>query len=223
MGAVLLDCLGTLVELLPPAPRLRDELRRRAGIVVGERAAAAAFRAEIGYYLAHHLDAHDGPSLERLRDQCAGVLLESLALPPREHGAVRAAMLASIRFEPYPDAAPGLADLRRRGIRLVAASNWDCSLPEVLDRAGLLELLDGVVASATVGAAKPDARLFEAALACAGCDPEAALFVGDSLENDVAGASAVGVAAVLVRRDGTAPARGGLPVISSLDELGSLV
>src|SRR5205814_892612 len=81
---------------------------------------------------------------------------------------------ASIVFEAYPDAAPALEDLRGRGIRLVAASNWDCSLPRVLDRAGLGALLDGVVSSATVGARKPDAALFEAALVLAGCSAAAA-------------------------------------------------
>jgi putative hydrolase of the HAD superfamily len=52
--AVLLDALGTLVELQPPAPRLQ-RLLREAGFEVSEERAAAGFMAEIAYYLDHHL------------------------------------------------------------------------------------------------------------------------------------------------------------------------
>jgi putative hydrolase of the HAD superfamily len=99
----------------------------------------------------------------------------------------------------------------------VVASNWDCSLPGALAQAGLLHLVDDVVSSAVVGAAKPDVRLFEAALAAAGCGPGEAIHVGDSLENDVAGATAAGIAALLLVRSGDAPP--GVPVIRSLVEL----
>ena len=60
-GAVLLDALGTLVELQPPAPRLRALLAAE-GFSVSEEREAAAFRAEIAYYLEHHLDGSDRPS-----------------------------------------------------------------------------------------------------------------------------------------------------------------
>ena len=72
---------------------------------------------------------------------------------------------------------------------LVIASNWDCSLPEWLGPTGILELVDGVVTSAEVGAAKPDPRVFERALAVAGVEPGDALHVGDKVDNDVEGAA----------------------------------
>jgi 2-haloalkanoic acid dehalogenase type II len=215
--AVLLDVLGTLLRMDPPGPRLRAELAERIGRDVGEDAAEAAFRAEIDHYVEHHLEGGDPDSLERLRDRCAEVIRESLGLGPADRAAVRDAMLAAIRFEPWPDAAPALEELRSAGLRLVAASNWDCSLPDVLDRAGLARLLDGVVASAVVGAAKPDPALFEAALKVAGCGPEDALHVGDSFEKDVLGAGAAGIESVLVARDGNPPA------IRTLAELPALV
>ena len=68
--AVLLDALGTLVELEPPAPRLRRALRE-SGFEVTEERAMAGFAAEIAYYLDHHLDGSDPERLERLRDRCA--------------------------------------------------------------------------------------------------------------------------------------------------------
>ena len=204
-----------------PAPRLRAELRRKLGLEVTEAAAEHAFRAEIAYYLAHHLEGRDRASLDALRDRCAAVICAELSLTDIDRPAVRAAMLASLRFHPHPDAAPALATLRARGLKLVAVSNWDCSLAHVLVQAGLAQGLDAVVCSARVGAAKPDPRPFRAALQLAGCEPAAAVHVGDSLDKDVAGARAAGLAAVLIARDGASPP--GVPAIRSLTELPSLI
>ena len=219
MKAVLLDALGTLVELQPPAPRLREALRRE-GIEVAEEQAAAGFGAEIAYYRAHHLEGGDPDSLEGLRDRCAEELRRALAVPELDHAAARRAMLAALEFEPYPDALPALRALRERGLRLVIASNWDCSLPDWLGPAGLTPLVDGIVASATVGAAKPDPEPFRRALEIAGARPEEALHAGDSLVNDVEGARAAGIRAVLVLRSGQPPPE--VETVRSLTELPSL-
>src|SRR5215210_1153795 len=76
--AVLLDGMGTLVALEPPHERLRATLLAEAGVEVSGRAAKDAFKAEIAYYLAHHLEGSDAESLDRLRDECAAVLHEAL-------------------------------------------------------------------------------------------------------------------------------------------------
>jgi 2-haloalkanoic acid dehalogenase type II len=221
--AVTVDALGTLVRMEPPGPRLREQLRRRLGVEVSEERASAAFAAEIRYYLGHHVEGADPASLDALRDQCAGVLRAALGLDQLELAAVREAMLASLHFEPFADAAPALAKLRSRDLRLVAASNWDSSLGDVLERTGLAPLLDGVVSSAAAGATKPAPALFRAALAVAGAEPAEALHVGDSLDNDVEGALALGMRAVLIERDGATPPGVRVPVISTLAELPSLV
>jgi putative hydrolase of the HAD superfamily len=198
---VLLDALGTLLALEPPASRLRAELARR-GVTVTEAAAEAAFRAEIGYYLEHHLEGRDDCSLAALRDRCSEVLRRSLDVPDVDRATALRALLAALRFRAHPDAASALRDLRAHGIRLCVVSNWDCSLPGVLADVGLAPLVDAVVPSATVGAAKPDPRIFEAALDLLHAGPEEAIHVGDSERNDVAGAAAVGVRAVLLNRTG---------------------
>jgi 2-haloalkanoic acid dehalogenase type II len=219
--AVLLDSFGTLVRMEPPGPHLRAELQRTTGVDVGVEAAERAFGAEIAYYLAHNLEGRDAASLADLRDRCARMVADALGQPDLEHAAVREAMLAALRFNAFPDAPAALEKLRGRGLRLVVASNWDCSLPEVLERTGLAPLLDGAVASAVVGAAKPDPRLFEAALQRAGCQADEALHAGDSLDGDVAGAAAAGIRPVLVSRDGEAPE--GVAAVRSLAELPSLI
>lgn len=201
--------MGTLVRLVPPAPALARALD--VPVEVAER----AFRAEVAYYVVHHLEGSDPSSLWDLRRRCADVLADVAGVPAAR---ARAALMASLRFEAFEDAAPALRELRGCGLRPVVASNWDCSLPGVLEQVGLAPLLDGVVASAMVGAAKPDGRIFRAALDAAGCEPGAAVHVGDSIDNDVRGAEAAGVRAVLLDRSGARPG-----AIGSLAELRPLL
>lgn len=218
--AVLFDMFDTLVELQPPAPRLRGLLLERTGVDVGDEAAARGMAAEIDHYLANHMRGRDRLTLDALRDDCASVLHRALGAEGLHHSQVRAAMLDSLLFRVFSDVAPALESLRARGTRLGVVSNWDCSLPEWLERAGLTPLFDGVVSSAVVGAAKPCPAPFLAALDLLGVQPAQALHVGDSVDNDVQGARKAGVRPVLIARDGTAPE--GIETIRSLAELLSL-
>jgi putative hydrolase of the HAD superfamily len=218
--AVLIDALGTLVELQPPAPRLRDALHRE-GFEVSEEQAAAGIGAEIGYYLSHHLEGHDRASLEGLRDRCAEEMRRALGPSQLDHATARRAMMEALEFEPYPDAIPALRALRARGLRLVIASNWDCSLADWLGPPGLIELVDGVVTSADARAAKPDPQVFLRAVEVAGVTPAEAVHVGDSVENDVEGARAAGIRALLVARAGDPPP--GVDSVRSLEEVAYVV
>ncbi len=201
--AVFLDALGTLVELEPPWVGLGKAL----GDGIPEQRLVPAVRAEMAYYKAHSHEGRDTESLADLRARCAGLL-------SRELGAEVSVetLVDSIRFAPYPDAGPALAQLRERGMKLVCVSNWDCSLGEVLDRCGLASQLDGAVSSAEAGAGKPDPAIFEAALALAGCSADEAVHVGDTREEDVDGAEAAGIRALLLDRDGAGD-------IASLEEV----
>jgi putative hydrolase of the HAD superfamily len=214
--AVLLDALGTLVELERPWPHLMNELAAR-GVVVDEDEARAAMLAEMAYYRAHHDEAVDWAALKDLRRRCAAVVQEQLgtSLPLDD---VFDALMAAIRFGAYPEVPDALARLRDGGARLAVVSNWDLSLHDVLERTGLRPLVDAVVISAELGVAKPDPTIFRAALQHLDARPEDALHVGDSLDHDIAGARAAGIEAVLVARDG-ASAPEGVRTIRSLAEL----
>lgn len=227
--AVLLDSLGTLVELDDPVPRLRAELAAR-GFELEDELVGRAFGAEVAYYVEHHVEGRDQSTLAELRNRCASVLRDELRVPELSLPDAREALLAALSFRAFGDAPAALGELRERGLRLVVVSNWDCSLREVLDSAGLLGLVDEAVPSAEAGAAKPDPRAFEAGLRAAGCEPEEAVHVGDSEENDVAGARGAGIRAVLLRRDGSGGADSGsggadsaVPAIASLAELAAVL
>ena len=207
IAAVLLDALGTMVELDPPWEHLATSL----GLDPADSALVAAVRAEMSYYRDHSHEGRDPESLADLRKRCAALISRGLG---RDVGVET--MMSAIRFRAYPDVAPALEELRGRGLRLVCVSNWDCSLPDVLAGCGLAGLLDGVVSSAGAGSRKPDPAIFAAGLRLAGCGPDAAIHVGDTPAEDVAGARAAGVAPVLIDRDG-----GG--EIASLAELAPLL
>jgi len=230
---VLLDVLGTMVELLPPELALREVLARRHGVALGADTAAAAFAAEIAYYREHHLEGRDEASLADLRARCREVLRAGLAgsaAAELSDDALGAALAESLRFRAYPEVREALAGMRASGQRVVAVSNWDVSLSAVLREVGIADALDGAVCSAEVGAAKPAGAIFEAALALAQASPAEAVHVGDSPALDVDGALAAGLAAVLVRRGEDASAEEarvqlptGVPVARSLTEVAELV
>ncbi len=191
--AVFLDALGTLVELEPPWISLRDMVPAE----VSDEQLVGALRAEMAYYKEHAHEGRDEATLAELRERCAALVSSKLGM---DVGVDE--LVAAIRFSAYPDAIPALNGLRDRGLRLVAVSNWDCSLPRVLDGCGLGELLDATVTSAETGSRKPDPVIFQRALELAGCEPGEALHVGDTAEEDVTGARAAGIRPLLIDRDG---------------------
>jgi putative hydrolase of the HAD superfamily len=102
-------------------------------------------------------------------------------------------------------------------------SNFDDRLLPLLAALGISERVDAVVPSSLAGSAKPDARIFHAALARLDVLPAAALHVGDDPSRDVTGARRAGLRAALVDRHGRAPAApAGVPVLRSLDRLPQL-
>lgn len=89
-----------------------------------------------------------------------------------------------------------LQALRVRGLRTGMVSNFDHRLPPLLEALGLAPLLDTVVLPADAGAAKPDPRIFNCALARLAIEAAAAAYVGDDPREDVAGARDAGLRAI---------------------------
>ncbi|MBI2963253.1 MAG: HAD family hydrolase [Deltaproteobacteria bacterium] len=107
-----------------------------------------------------------------------------------------------------------LAELRRRGLRLGVVSNIDRDqLAHLGTLAELDRHFDWLLSSEEAGSCKPDSRIFAEALRRAGCEPHEALFVGDSLPQDIAGANRVGLRSVLIwhREDRPPPTDGDRP------------
>jgi putative hydrolase of the HAD superfamily len=217
---LLIDAMGTIVRLEPPAPRLRAELARRFDVEVSLERAQHAIGEEIRYYRAHMHEGRDAAEVRTLREHSAQVLGAALGESADGLGgdALTETLLAALHFSVFDDAPGALREARSREWRVVVVSNWDASLSEVLARLGLGPLLDEVVTSAGAGASKPDPAIFRYALELAACRPAAAVHVGDSLDGDVGGARAAGIEPVWLNRDGM-PAVEGVRTITTLDEL----
>jgi putative hydrolase of the HAD superfamily len=191
LDAVTVDAMGTIVELDDPAPRLRAALAGR-GVERDLETVAAAFRAEVAYYIPRTLEGRDEESLADLGRRCTAVFLEH-AEASLDAADFTPAFLASIVFRPLEGAAEALGRLRSAGLALACVSNWDISLHGHLDRAGLSGYFTEIVSSAEAGAAKPDPAVFEVALERLGVQAGRALHVGDG-DTDRDGAVAAGLA-----------------------------
>jgi putative hydrolase of the HAD superfamily len=100
----------------------------------------------------------------------------------------------------YEDALPTLAALRAAGLRIGLVSNGQRDLEEFARHHALD--VDVCVGSASHGRVKPHRSIFEAALGALGALPSEAAMVGDSYADDIEGARALGMRAILLDRDG---------------------
>jgi putative hydrolase of the HAD superfamily len=129
-------------------------------------------------------------------------LLEDAGVP-FHHEAVRA--LRDF-WEPHtytdPDVPQLFAQLRQRDIRIGVLSNtiWPREWhEEVFIRDGVQDLLDGTVYTSEIAHTKPHPEAFRSAMAAVGvADPARCVFVGDRPYDDISGARAMGMRAVLV-------------------------
>lgn len=108
----------------------------------------------------------------------------------------------SIGWRLFPDVAPVLERLRALGWSHVVLSNHVPELPAIAAGIGLTPLVDRIVTSATIGFEKPHPEAFARAFDGIG-RPAEAWMVGDNEVADVGGAEAIGIPAILVRREGT--------------------
>jgi len=104
------------------------------------------------------------------------------------------------RFTLYEDALPALAALREHGIKIGLISNGSRDLEEFVAHHGLDA--DCVVGSRDFGRTKPHPEIFLHTLALLGVEPGEAAMIGDSYEDDIEGARALGMKAFLLDRDG---------------------
>jgi putative hydrolase of the HAD superfamily len=126
-----------------------------------------------------------------------------------------------ISFNPYPESAAVLEELKELGVPLYVVSNWDIELEKVLDDLGWTAHFDAIVASAVFGVEKPEREIFEETLRLAKVPADRAVMVGNDPVSDVRGAFEAGVDTVYVaRKDVEAPeATYVLPDLRGLPEI----
>jgi HAD superfamily hydrolase (TIGR01662 family) len=108
-------------------------------------------------------------------------------------------------FSLYEDALPVLEELLALGLRIGLVSNGQRDLAEFVVHHGLSFAVDVAVGSKDHGVQKPHPSIFESALGELAVAPSEVAMVGDSVEDDIDGARALGIRAILLDRDGLYP------------------
>ena len=88
-----------------------------------------------------------------------------------------------------------------RGLPLAVISNWDSHLPRLLEALRLAPFFRVVSVSAIEATGKPSPEIFLRTCLRLGVSPAEALHIGDSPRDDVEGAEAAGLSALLLDRD----------------------
>ena len=228
--AVLFDFGGTLYDYDTLLPGDRESLLHLAELAGASaeaervhRAYRSALRAVFRSYLEQSFFLHR----DMFREAVEGMLRELGLEATDEHIARYREMQWKLHqrdFRLREGVRETLTELRRRGLALGIVSNIDKDQLEHLG--GLAELrryFDWLLSSEEAGSCKPDGKIFAEALRRAGCAADEALFVGDSLPQDIAGANRAGLRSVLLwhRADREPPADGIRPrhVITKIPDL----
>jgi HAD superfamily hydrolase (TIGR01549 family) len=125
--------------------------------------------------------------------------------------------LASENFELYEDVLPVLELLRERGVKTGLVSNTSRDLGAFVAHFELS--VDAWIWSGRHGKVKPSPTIFMAVLEELGVAPEAAVMVGDSLQDDIEGARALGMRAFLVDRESRTEVDDAIPTLLALPVL----
>jgi HAD superfamily hydrolase (TIGR01509 family) len=212
--AVLFDYSGTLFRLEEDESwfegikvderqidgHVQAELMRRLTAPVGQHVEMTpdAYHAWVNRDLAPHLH----------REAYLHVLRES-GLADHHAEALYDRVIDTSSWTPYPDTAEVLEGLHQKGIKTAVVSNIAFDVRPAFLALGVADYVDEFVLSFEVGAVKPDAAIFETALARLRIEAKNAVMVGDSDEAD-GGARAIGCGFVLVDPLPTAERRDGL-------------
>jgi HAD superfamily hydrolase (TIGR01509 family) len=202
VDAVLFDYSGTLFRLEEDESWFEDikvderqidghvqaELMRRLTAPVGQyvEMTPEAYHAWVNRDLAPHLH----------REAYLHVLRES-GLADHHAESLYDRVIDPSSWTAYPDTAEVLKGLHRQGIKTAVVSNIAFDVRPAFVALGVADYVDEFVLSFEVGAVKPDAAIFETALARLGVEASHAVMVGDSDEAD-GGARAIGCGFMLV-------------------------
>ena len=200
------DLDGTLFDHHGSASSGIDEFLATLGIESSPRARTIWFAAEELQF--ERWRAGEISFQEQRRERLRSVLPAFGIRPPADEAALddlfeqyRRAYRRAWRA--YPDSAGLLANLRSAGLRVGVLTNG--TQEQQLDKVnaiGLLDSVDVVCTSERIGAQKPSSDAFDVFAKELGVSAEECLFVGDNAEQDVAGARAAGMHALLVDRRG---------------------
>lgn len=209
LRAVFLDVGGTLAHPHPSFPALMATVCRRHGVPVTEEEAIGAEPA-VWARVAQRDDEGRGFSMSSDRSRqfwlwVYHTFLIETGHPDAAETDLPQRLLAEFvrpeNYTLYQDVVPTLDRLQAAGLTLGLISNWERWFETLMVELGLDRYVQFALVSGVAGIEKPDPGIFQRALDEAGVAPHEAVHVGDSLRDDVEGAEAAGIRAILLDRD----------------------
>jgi len=227
LRAVFFDVGGTLLRPYPSVGTVYARVGERHGFNAGADEWDRAFRA--GWKSAKAAEGRSLTTADKLWWRALVFrAVDSLGLGGNDRvrhdyfEELYAAFARADAWQLYPGVLEVLRAVRvRGGLHLGVISNWDARLRPLLKELRLDARFDSITVSCEVKAEKPAREIFETALRVAGVLPAEALHVGDSLEEDVRGAEAVGMRAILIDRQGEPKSPGA--VVGDLSEIAAVL
>jgi putative hydrolase of the HAD superfamily len=139
-------------------------------------------------------------------------VLAEAGVPPEAMEEVCAVRLEYVRrcLVPRPGAVETLRELRERGHQVGLITVCSQDVETLWPESEFAGLFDAEVFSSRLGIAKPDPRIYLHCCELLGIEPQAAVFVGDGANDELAGARRVGMEAILIHRPGEEPPWPGL-------------
>jgi len=198
--AVFFDAVGTLLFPRSPVSHTYVEHARRHGVNLTEDHVRSAFRE--AFARQEELDHAAGWRTDETRERARWRAIVGDVLPGTDADRCFARLWdwfsTPAAWSVHPEAGPVLRKLLDRGLTVGVGSNFDSRLLRLGEVFPELAPVRGrCVISSLVGWRKPAAQFFAALVNAAGCEPAQVLYVGDDLRNDVEGATAAGLRAIL--------------------------
>ena len=223
VAAIFFDFGDTLVTLDPPREKLFARAAQTVGLELDETAIKRAYQIVDFHnkYSSVHVKNREAFYEQYNQQLTAALGLESYL--PQLSSALAAEFRNTKRWTLFPEVPAVLARLQELGYRLGLVANWDAKLASLAEELGIREAFATIIASAVVGAEKPDAEIFLAARAELGFTNTAQkiLYVGNEYVADVVGPRRAGLIPVLIDRNNFFP-HADCPRFASLtDWLGS--
>ncbi|MCD6384940.1 HAD family hydrolase [Candidatus Sumerlaeota bacterium] len=206
--AVMLDALGTVIDLEPSFAGAFAQVCQDFGYQVSEDAVAQVLP------IIEQIEQQRLSNEENLRVTNEFLMSRWIKMNKFifkmvgiDGDAVKLAVEMERRFQDgsytrlFPDTIPVLSRLREQGVRLGIVSNGTASVLNCLRYHQLDSYVDFILISGIVGWEKPARQIFELALNKAGVKAQNAVFVGDHYLADIEGARRVGIRPILINRN----------------------
>ena len=228
--AVFFDWFNTLARYDPPREETESLVLRELGFDVPlEKVRAAVFTADRGWFeentrspIRKRSVAEQANMYMQYQQTVLATVGIDISGKPQILGKLVKRMQetsSKMHFVLFQDVLPAMQKVKERKLIIGILTNLDRDMTPLCHELGLDKYVDFVITTSEVGADKPNAPIFLAALKRVSVQPAEAIHVGDQYQVDVLGARGVGIKPLLIDRYNTSTDIKDCPCLHTLTEL----